>query len=114
VSSPGNGVTGQIPPAYRRVGVPAGSDVRIRAKASGTPASLVVEDASGNDILKISVNADGALDMKYDPARITEAARRLLAEARWLLQRDTGSTQPHIRVRAGDTGEPPEAGATDP
>jgi len=103
VNGPGNG---QVPAAFRRVGVPQGASVTIRARRNAPLPMVTIEDADGNDVLEISVNADGKLDMKYDPARITEAARRLLVEARWLLQRDTGSTQPHIRVRADDPPEP--------
>lgn len=113
MNSPGNGVTGQIPSAYRRIGIPAGSDLRIRTKPGGTPPKLIVEAADGTDLLNVTITADGMLDMKYDPARITEAAQRLLVEAQALLHPDTGSAGARIRVNTQDTGRPPEAGATD-
>jgi hypothetical protein len=97
MTSPGNGPA--IPAAFRRVGVPAGSEVRIRAKRHGTPASLVVESADGSDLLK---SADGKLDIHCDPATLTEAAERFIIEVRALLHLDTGTADPHIRVRAAD------------
>jgi hypothetical protein len=89
-------VPGQIPPAYRRTGVPRGATVRIRAKRDAPPPHLTVEDATGTAVLTITVNPDGQLDAEYDPARMTEAARLFLLEVRQLLGLRT--LDPFIRV----------------
>lgn len=113
MTSPSNSINSRndsaVPAAYRRVGVPAGSDVRIRAKHNGTPSMLVVEDAGGADLLKIGVTADGRLDAEYDESRLTEAAERFIVEVLSLLH--TGPAGARIRVRADD---PPERRTSPP
>ena len=95
---------GQIPPAFRRLPVRKGTTLAVRAKRNGPPPTLTVEAADGGPLLTITVT-DGLLDMKYDPARVTEAARRLLIELRWLLDPNHAGTDPHITIA---TDPPPQ------
>jgi hypothetical protein len=107
MNGPGNADPGQIPPAYRRIGIPAGSDVRIKTKPGGTPPRLIVESVDG-ELLTVTITPDGKLDMKYDPARITEAAEQFIVEVRALLRPDASNRR--IRVHTDDTGRPPATG----
>jgi len=91
-----------VPAAFRPVGVPAGSTVRVRARPGGIPPTLTIENARGQDLLVITISPDGLLDMKYDPARVTEAAARLLLEVRELLGHQ--AADPSIRI---STDPPP-------
>ncbi len=51
MNGPGNG---QVPAAFRRVGVPQGASVTIRSRRNAPRPMLTVEDAAGNDVLEIS------------------------------------------------------------
>ena len=110
MNGPGNSVPGQIPPAYRRIGIPAESDVRIKTKLGGAPPRLIVEAADGTDLLTVTVTPDGKLDVLCDPSKLTEAAVQFIVEVKSLLHLDTGPAGARIRVRSEDTGEPPATG----
>lgn len=97
----------QVPAAFRPVGVPAGSTVRVRARPGGPPPSLTVEDARGEDLLTLAVTPDGRLDAVYDETRLTEAAQRFLVEVRALLGL-TITKDPRVRIATDPTPPRPQ------
>jgi hypothetical protein len=97
----------QVPAAYAPVGVPAGATVHVRARPGGPPPTLTVEDATGEDLLTLTVTPDGRLDALYDETRLTEAAQRFLLEVRHILGLTTTTNDPTIRIATNPTPPPP-------
>ena len=93
---------GQVPPAFRRLPIPRGSSVRVRAKRTGSP-TLVVEAPDGSDLLTFTVDQSGQLDALYDETELTHAAQRLLVEVRALLGLSTTTRDPTIRIATDPT-----------
>jgi len=94
-----------VPAAFRPVGLPAGSTVRVRSRPGGPPPSLTVEDATGADLLTLTVPRT----VGSTPCTTRPGSRRLPSGSSWKVRSLLGiatTKNPTIRIATDPTMPP--------